>query len=555
MPRPFIGQMRAGHPAARYAAPVAAAVALGLSLGTPYTVAVAAADSAGRAEADTSPAPRTTAPLGRKAADRGRTGGVQTPKAAAAVPGPAHRRAGPVVRPRATAPRPATRPLQSLAAPAAAPDVAAVATAPAAAMAAVRSPVAAVTSSAVGGGGLLAQFKAFFGGGALLLRRSLFNKPPTVNPVQLTGQSGGPITGTIGAVDPEGDALTYKVTADPSFGTVTVGQDGSYSYSPGTSFVGTDNFVVTASDSGLHINLFAVRRSAGTIASVSVTQGQAAPQLRFQFNYGSGAQFWSPEARSALESAAAKLASYFVVTAPVTLTFDVTGQFSPLSPTLASAGSDFADPRAAGFMKTIVQNKIQTGSDGNGSAADGTISWNFGSPWTFGNTVSTGKLDFQGTAMHELLHTFGFLSNVTQPGTNSGTTWTLFDSFVVDSAGNKAISGNYKWDSSYNPNLIGRDGGLYFNGPNAVAANRGPVSLYTPNPWESGSSLSHLNDMVFFGSNDQMMNAKASAGSGIRTLSAVELGILRDIGYNVVGGTPSLMLVGLVFPRGKRRKD
>ena len=56
------------------------------------------------------------------------------------------------------------------------------------------------------------------------------------------------------------------------------------------------------------------------------------------------------------------------------------------------------------------------------------------------------------------------------------------------------------FNTAYNPNLTGGDAGLYFGGANAVAANSGnPVPLYTPNPWESGSSMSHLDDDTFTG--------------------------------------------------------
>ena len=62
----------------------------------------------------------------------------------------------------------------------------------------------------------------------------------------------------------------------------------------------------------------------------------------------------------------------------------------------------------------------------------------------------------------------------------------------------------------------------------------GPVPLYTPDPWEEGSSTNHLDDNVFTGPNAQLMNAKAGKGPGIRTLCDIEVGILRDLGYFAV---------------------
>ena len=423
------------------------------------------------------------------------------------------------------------------------------------ALATVSTPAGAAASSFADVlGDLLGPIQAFIDGAALLVRRTLFNEAPTVSPIQLTGQTEGPITGTIGAVDPEDDPLAFTIEGSPRYGTVAVNRNGEYTYTPGPDFAGTDSFSVTATDTGFHINLLDPFRPAGTSASVSVARGAVAPALRFQFVYGSGSQFWSPQARAALESAATQLGSYLVVSSPVTVTYRVTGEYSPLSATLAEAGSSFAGP-GPGFLDTVVQNKIQTGADANGSAPDGSISVNFGQSWSLSNAVAGNQYDLESIAMHELLHTLGFLSYVQQAGANTGQTWTVYDSFLVNSAGNRIIGPDYLWNTAYNPNLTGGNRGVYFSGPNAVAANNGPVPLYTPNPWTSGSSLSHLSDYVFTGSKDSLMTAVVGRGPAPRALSAVELGIMRDLGYTIAPGSggATLMFVGVLFLRRLRR--
>lgn len=380
---------------------------------------------------------------------------------------------------------------------------------------------------------LLSPIQGFLEGAALLIRRTLFNQAPSVNPVQLTGQSTGPITGTIGAVDPEGDPIVYSITRSAQYGSVTVGSDGSYSYTPGQDFNGTDTFTVAATDTGFHINLLDLFRAASTPANAVVTQGATAVNLlQFQFIYGSGAQLWTPAARSSLESAATVLSTYIVVSTPVTVTFDVTGEYSPFSTTLATAGSDFisADP---GFLPTVVQHKILTGVDSNGSTADGEITWNFARSWSTGDTADYSQYDLEAVATHELLHTLGFLSYVTTPGDNTGQSWTVYDSFLVDSDGTKVIGSDFTWNTDYDANLAGENGGIYFGGPDAVAAYGALVPLYTPSPWESGSSISHLDDSTFVGVNRRMMNAMVLVSRGIRDLSALELAILADLGYTV----------------------
>ena len=459
----------------------AAAFLAGVSLAVPQSVAIATADRGDTGSpADTSSAstPGTSGPSvgrGSRPAPRGgidRTPVASPPRAAATgrsvgearrtgaspaespepVVGPVEpARDIPVPSPAVTVPAVTVPTVTDSVAVAAAneapPTPAALVTPPSpahpGALAAVTASAGANAASASLIDTLLAPIRAIFGEGtALLVRRSLFNQAPTTAPVQLTGQSEGPITGTIGAVDLEGDPLSYAVTATPLHGSAVVNADGSYTYTPGTGFTGTDSFVVDVTDTGFHINLLDLFRPASTSASVPVAQGALAAMLRFQFIYGSGSQYWSSAARAALESAAHELASTIVVNSPVTITYDVTGAKSPFSSTLASAGSDFVN-NDTGFLQTVVQNKILSGADANGSAADGTIDWNFGPSWAFGS-VSNTAYDFESIAMHELLHTFGFLSNIDEAGSNTGTVWTVFDSYVVNSAGtHTSIFGKY----------------------------------------------------------------------------------------------------------------
>ena len=404
--------------------------------------------------------------------------------------------------------------------------------------------------------GVFSPIRELLEGALLLVRRTFFNQAPTVSAVQLTGQGEGPITGTIGAVDPEGDPLVYSINQAPRYGSAVVNTDGSYTYTPGPGFTGTDSFIATATDTGFHINLLNPFRSASTSGNVAVSQGALADMVQFSFIYGAGSQFWSSAARSSLEYVATTLASTLEVTSPVTLTYTVTGEFSPFSSTLASAGSDLisSDP---GFLQTVAQNKILSGTDANGPASDGTISWNFGPGWAFGDTVAGNQYDFQSIAMHELVHTLGFLTYVDQPGSNSGQSWTVFDSYLVTSDGTAVIGDGFTWNGAYDPNLIGGNGGLYFGGSNAVAAYGGLVPLYTPSPWDAGSSLSHLNDANFVGANRKLMNARVGWGQGVRVISPLEIAILQDLGYTVSPGpgASALMFVGLVLVRRRRRRD
>ena len=57
-----------------------------------------------------------------------------------------------------------------------------------------------------------------------------------------------PNQGKLNATDPEGQPLTYTVVRQPKRGSVTVGEDGSFTYTPKKNKVGVDSFTFTATD-------------------------------------------------------------------------------------------------------------------------------------------------------------------------------------------------------------------------------------------------------------------------------------------------------------------
>ena len=360
------------------------------------------------------------------------------------------------------------------------------------------------------------------------VRRTLFNLAPSVDPIQITGQVDGTVSGTIDALDPENDWLAYRLIKGPKTGTVKVNADGSYIYTPGTGFNGVDSFTVAAIDLGLHVNLLNPLRGLGSSARNVINQGA----ITFDFDYTTGAEFWTAERRAALQAAANTLLTYFVVAAPVRLDYQVAGEDDPDSDTLASAFSDLISS-APGFHPTVVQNKLINGVDSNDSIADGEIEWNFAYKWALGDAVASDEYDFRDVMVHELLHSFGFTSRIRSAGLNTRENWSVFAGFVVASDGTKAIGSNFQWDTDYDPNLTGGGGGLYFGGANAIAAYGAVVPLYTPSVWQQGSSMGHLDDSTFTGDEQKIMNANGSQGLSIRKLSAIEIGILRDLGYTV----------------------
>lgn len=276
-------------------------------------------------------------------------------------------------------------------------------------------------------------------------------------------------------------------------------------------------------------------------------------QVSFDLNHTGSGGFLDPSdgpaRQAALQAAASALGSYFINSASVT--FEVNSYVSE-DFTLASGSSPmYYYVGESGFYQTVVQKKIITGEDDNGAGADGNVYWNWYHEWGTGTSIPSGQFDMRNAAMHEILHAMGLASRVSAPGTNAGTTvWNTFDRYLVDEQGTPLISAEGAW--------MGMDsvlvsGNLYFNGPNAVAANGGdPVRLYSPETWQQGSSGVHVDPSVGV----MIMSPAVFPGDGIRTLSAIELGMLQDIGYSVIPEPASalFLLGGMAITLGRRRR-
>jgi len=298
--------------------------------------------------------------------------------------------------------------------------------------------------------------------------------------------------------------------------------------------------------------------------------------ITFNFNYTDTAgtgwydNTYGPTRRNALTYAANQLGQYFNATA--TIGYTVSSITNPGTNTLASASSSTYGPPNPGFEPTVVQYKIQSAYSGPVSYTDGSINWNFGYSWSYSYTpsgVSAGEYDFVSTAMHELLHSFGFISAIGSDGTGllvgkvSGNSdlWYTFDRYLTTSGGASLINPTtYAFNTGLLGTLTGGAAAMRFSGTNATISFPIGVPIYTPTTWSDGSSGSHTDDLTFNGSTytQLMMNAQTGTGPGVQSLSSYEQGILKDIGYNLVPepGSAMLCLAGsfaICFSRRHRR--
>ena len=74
------------------------------------------------------------------------------------------------------------------------------------------------------------------------------NKPPVAEDSTLETYKNLENTGKLKVSDPENQPMTFTVTRQPRRGTVTISEDGSFTYTPKKNKVGVDSFVYTAAD-------------------------------------------------------------------------------------------------------------------------------------------------------------------------------------------------------------------------------------------------------------------------------------------------------------------
>lgn len=166
------------------------------------------------------------------------------------------------VTPPTTATATAARPVPQ---PATAVEVANSAPASAAVAARTMNPVESVISGVLGLFGFNPDTDADLPFGMAVLawvrrefEHTLLNKAPTVTYDQTTNSltSGGAITGNVGASDPDGDPLSYRIDKQAASGSVTIDADGTFVYTPKAPMQPgqTDQFTVAVSDIGLHLH-------------------------------------------------------------------------------------------------------------------------------------------------------------------------------------------------------------------------------------------------------------------------------------------------------------
>lgn len=155
--------------------------------------------------------------------------------------------------------------------------------------------------------------------------------------------------------------------------------------------------------------------------------------------------------------------------------------------------------------------------------------------WYFGTgPAPAGKVDFTSVVLHELGHGLGFIgSGALVNGNTQGSVRTLggnrptiYDRYTVN-------GGNTKLVTLADPSLALKNqmvnNNLYFRIPSTGVRYR----LFAPNPFQPGSSYSHLNEASYpKGNANSLMTPSISTGETIRNPGPMTLAMFKLMGWN-----------------------
>ncbi|MCP9768507.1 T9SS C-terminal target domain-containing protein [Lacihabitans sp. LS3-19] len=248
-------------------------------------------------------------------------------------------------------------------------------------------------------------------------------------------------------------------------------------------------------------------------------------------------------AKAAFERAVDIWRNLLVSTVPI----KVTAYWEELDPGVLGAANtndyyrNFPGAREVNTYYPLALAEKLAGRDLNGVDEDDIYcTFNSKMPWYFGTdpNVPLGTFDFTSIVLHELGHGLGFVGSMRVSGQQGyygfGTPYsTIYDKFL-ETGERKGLTDtlNFKSPSNLLRNaLVSED--IFFSGPNTISdVKEDKVLIYAPNPWESGSSISHLDDAKYgTGGINSLMTPTASLREKNLNPGPIALKMFQDMGW------------------------
>ena len=277
-------------------------------------------------------------------------------------------------------------------------------------------------------------------------------------------------------------------------------------------------------------------------STVQATTGVTAATFEIIYTDAAGTGFLDPAKgparRGAMIATVAAWSAVLQGTVPIVIQASMKAPENPESTTLASAGPvDFAtiDGR---LVPTALAWQLRGGRLA-ASTVDIEVSVNPNIDWDYAanGAAAPNKPSFVYTMIHEVGHGLGFLSTFDlETGAMLNPLPTPFDVFINrgSSSRNPLTS---RSSTQVKEDLIGGD--LFFSGPKTTEASARSirplpmVKLFAPNPYEPGSSTSHVDQETYADFKVGLMAPK-DFGSGTDKIDILTLDVMEDMGYKLV---------------------
>ena len=313
--------------------------------------------------------------------------------------------------------------------------------------------------------------------------------------------------------------------------------------------VEAQGIIVTAIEQDMHTRVPA--RSLGV-------DGQAAQATAFEVTYTG----FTPEAQAAFQHAVNITSS--IISSPVTIR--VAAEFKQFESerTLGSARANYFR-RISGvagglWLPDALADKL-TGLDLGPGEPDIVVEFtNREGVWYYGTDGNTpaGQFDLVTVVLHELFHGLGSSAAGRPLTPELGTVrlWVpgpdglaygfpgFYDYYVIEGAtttlADKLIDKYEDPSAELLAALIG--GNLYWVGGNGVANNGGiRPKLYAPNPWNQGSSYSHLDEATYpAGNPNSLMTPRFGSAESIHDPGDIIRGMFTDMLWGVIPNAPTV---------------
>jgi hypothetical protein len=165
------------------------------------------------------------------------------------------------------------------------------------------------------------------------------------------------------------------------------------------------------------------------------------------------------------------------------------------------------------------------------------IRFNSAADWFYGLNGSTPatNYDFVTVALHELCHGLGFADSfdVTESEGSYGLNGipVIYDTFVKDNTGKNLTNKSFFTNPSPALKTVLTSNALFFSAPLTLRHTGGSTpALYAPGTWDSGSSVSHLNETGTAQIN-ALMTPFVAKGEAIHDPGLLTMSIMGDLGW------------------------